>query len=127
MMQPTSEWISGRVMIPDLLRAAPQVRPVLDRYGLRGCGGEQGPAGSLEYFARAHEVPLPALLDELRAAGGAPPAPPQPADRPAAADAIYRPFFIAGGVLPRLVPDGEAARLHFSHARSGAARYAITV
>ena len=94
-MQPTSEWISGRVMIPDLLRAAPQVRPVLDRYGLRGCGGAQGPAESLEFFARAHEVPLPALLEELRAADAAPPAP-QPAEKPAAADAIYRPFFIAG-------------------------------
>jgi hypothetical protein len=43
-MRPASEWISGRVLIPDLLRAAPQVRPVLDRYGLRGCGGEAGPA-----------------------------------------------------------------------------------
>jgi hypothetical protein len=92
-MQPTAEWINGRVMIPDLLRAAPQVRPVLDRYGLRGCGGEQGPAESLEFFARAHEVPLPALLEELRAAGAAPP---QPAEKPAAADAIYRPFFKAG-------------------------------
>lgn len=100
-MQSTSEWITGRVMIPDLLRAAPQVRPVLDRYGLRGCGGEQGPAESLEFFARAHEVPLPALLKELREADAAPP---QPVglpliEKPAPADAIYRPFFIAGIVV----------------------------
>src|SRR5438105_7241243 len=97
-MRPTSEWINGRVMIPELLRAAPQVRPVLDRYGLRGCGGEQGPAESLEFFARAHEVPLPALLEELRAAGAAPPRPVALplAEKPAAADAIYRPFFLAG-------------------------------
>jgi hypothetical protein len=95
-MQPTSEWINGQVMIPELLRAVPQVRPVLDRYGLRGCGGEQGPAESLEFFARAHEVPLPALLEELRAAGAAPP---QPAEKPTAADAIYRPFFKAGTLV----------------------------
>ncbi len=97
-MQLTSEWITGRVMIPDLLRAAPQVRPVLDRYGLRGCGGEQGPAESLEFFARAHEVPLPARLEELRAAGAAPPRPTELPliEKPAAADRIYRPFFIAG-------------------------------
>ena len=36
--------IDERVMIPELLRAAPEVRPVLDRYGLRGCGGPEGPA-----------------------------------------------------------------------------------
>jgi hypothetical protein len=31
------------------------------------------------------------------------------------------------GLLPWLAPDSEAARLHFSHAWSGAARHAITV
>src|SRR6185437_6966278 len=31
----TMERIDGQVKIPDLLRAAPQVRPVLDRYGLK--------------------------------------------------------------------------------------------
>jgi hypothetical protein len=99
-MRATTDWITGRMMIPDLLRAAPQVRPVLDRYGLRGCGGPEGPAESLEFFARAHEVPLPALLEELRAAGAAPaPAralPLVPEEKPAPADAIYRPFFKAG-------------------------------
>src|SRR5437763_3540730 len=93
-MQATTEWITGRVLIPDLLRAAPQVRPVLDRYGLRGCGGPEGPAESLEFFARAHEVPLAALLEELRATGAAPAS--APADGPGPADAIYRPFFKAG-------------------------------
>jgi hypothetical protein len=43
-MNATAEWIDGRVLIPDLLRQAPQARPVLDRYGLRGCGGELEPA-----------------------------------------------------------------------------------
>jgi hypothetical protein len=38
-MKATAEWINGQVLIPDLLRAAPQARAVLDRYGLRGCGG----------------------------------------------------------------------------------------
>ena len=88
------ERIDGRLRIPDLLRAAPQVRPVLDRYGLRGCGGELGPAETLEFFAGAHEVPLPTLLDELRAASEAPAPPPPAAADPA--DTIYRPFFKAG-------------------------------
>jgi hypothetical protein len=82
------------VMIPDLLRQAPQVRPVLDRYGLRGCGGPLGPVESLGSFARAHEVPLPTLLQELRAAAGS--APSGAPAGPAWGDAIYRPFFKAG-------------------------------
>jgi hypothetical protein len=88
-------------MIPDLLRAAPQVRPVLDRYGLRGCGGPEGPAESLEFFAQAHEVPLPALLDELRASAGQPAVRSLPVlePKPEPADMIYRPFFKAGIVV----------------------------
>src|SRR5262245_56080678 len=95
-MNATAEWINGQVMIPDLLRAAPQARPVLDRYGLRGCGGELGPVESLGVFAQAHDVPLPRLLDEVRDAceHRDQVAPARPAD--AVGDAIYRPFFKAG-------------------------------
>jgi hypothetical protein len=95
-MNATAEWINGQVMIPDLLRAAPQVRQVLDRYGLRGCGGERGPVESVGFFAQAHDVPLPRLLDELREACDHPAesAPQTPTAR--LADAIYRPFFKAG-------------------------------
>jgi hypothetical protein len=87
------------VLIPDLLRAAPQVRGVLDRYGLRGCGGAEGPHETLGFFAKAHDVPLPRLLEELRAAADLPPEPPRcgccEADA-RLADTIYRPFFKAG-------------------------------
>src|SRR5262245_35491122 len=86
--------IDPDVMIPDLLRSAPHARPVLDRYGLRGCGGSAGPAESLGFFARAHDVPLGQLLGELREAvirpGGTPAAVAGPED------VIYRPFFRAG-------------------------------
>jgi hypothetical protein len=117
-MQATTEWLTGRVLIPDLLRAAPQVRPVLDRYGLRGCGGPQGPAESLEFFARAHEVPLAALLEELRAAGAA--AAPQPAaEKPAAADTIYRPFFQAGILVTLTAGAGWGAYLLWRIAARG--------
>src|SRR6516165_10661745 len=95
-MRATAEWINGQVMIPDLLRAAPQARPVLDRYGLRGCGGELGPVESLRFFAKAHDVPLPQLLDELREACDHPPAAAPPAPAEPLGDAIYRPFFKAG-------------------------------
>jgi hypothetical protein len=94
-MNATAEWIDGQLLIPDLLRAAPQTRPVLDRYGLRGCGGEHGPVESLGFFAKAHDVPLPRLLAELREATLLPTAAVKP-EAPSVADAIYRPFFKAG-------------------------------
>jgi hypothetical protein len=53
--------ISPDTLIPDLLARSPQARPVLDRYGLRGCGGPGGPVETLEFFSRAHDVPLDRL------------------------------------------------------------------
>ncbi len=91
--------VEGTVLIPDLLRAAPRLRGVLDRHGLRGCGGPLGPAESLEFFARAHEVPLEQLLTELRHAVTnvpAEPVSPGPAEEAGSTDGIYRPFFLAG-------------------------------
>lgn len=90
--------LDGQTMIPDLLRATPQARPVLDRYGLRGCGGEFGPHESLEFFARAHDVPLDQLLGEIRGAieTGDAEQPGMSAFTETLADTIYRPFFRAG-------------------------------
>jgi hypothetical protein len=86
--------IDSEVLIPDLLQSVPQVRPVLDRYGLRGCGGPTGPSESLAFFARAHDVPLQKLLEELRTAAETA-ADASPA-APTFADQIYRPFFKSG-------------------------------
>ena len=76
----------------------PLARPVLDRYGLRGCGGALGPHESLEFFARAHDVPLDQLLREIRGAieSGDAGQSGQPAFSETLADSIYRPFFRAG-------------------------------
>lgn len=85
-------------LLPDLLKAAPNVRPVLDRYGLRGCGGEHGPMESLGFFARAHGVPLDQVLGEVRACLAMDAAPTGPTDAASdpIADAIYQPFFKSG-------------------------------
>jgi hypothetical protein len=73
---------------------------VLDRYGLRGCGGEWGPAESLGFFAKAHDVPLERLLREVRERIAGHPelsTENEAAGAPAQlADTIYRPFFKAG-------------------------------
>jgi hypothetical protein len=63
-----AEWINGKILIPDLLRTVPQARAVLDGYGLRGCGGQSEPVESLAFFAKAHDVPIQRLLQEIRQA-----------------------------------------------------------
>ena len=97
-MSAPAAWVDAQVLIPDLLRAAPQARAVLDRYGLRGCGGPEGPRETLAFFARAHDVPPPRLLREVRAAVDRPETPPDRRESPGGpgADTIYRPFFQAG-------------------------------
>src|SRR5262245_24265308 len=88
------EQIDGQTRIPELLHDWPQTRTVLDHYGLRGCGGVNGPAETLDFFSRAHDVPLPGLLRELRQAAAGPAPAFQPLSSPG--DTIYRPFFKAG-------------------------------
>lgn len=88
--------IDPGLLIPDLLKETPQVRPVLDRYGLRGCGGPLGPYETLEFFARAHEVSLPRLLAELEQAREQPREEPPAPPASTLGDRIYRPFFLGG-------------------------------
>src|SRR5262245_5087499 len=94
-MAPSPLLVSERTTLPELLRAAPWVRPLFDRYGLRGCGGPDGPAETLGFFARAHDVPADRLVDEVRALLAHPDAVAGPA-APAWEDSAYRPFFKAG-------------------------------
>jgi hypothetical protein len=95
-MELIEDRIEAETLIPTVLQEFPQCRGVLDRYGLRGCGGTLGPVESLSFFARAHEVPLSRLLAELRVAVNGP-----ASEEPSAtfADAIYRPFFKSGIVV----------------------------
>ena len=48
--------IASSCTIRDLVGQFPNTRSVFDRYGLKGCGGPEGPAESLGFFARAHRV-----------------------------------------------------------------------
>jgi hypothetical protein len=87
--------ITADLTLPALLRAHPSARAVLDKYGLRGCGGRLGPEETLGFFARAHDVPLEKLLRELDRTARRP-APPNRDAPENLADWLYRPFFKSG-------------------------------
>lgn len=85
-------------MIPEIVAEFPACRLVFDRYGLRGCGGPEGPRESVGWFARLHGVPLDDLLRELNEAATQA-APPPPSVEVSVADTIYQPFFKAGSLV----------------------------
>jgi Domain of unknown function (DUF1858)/NnrS protein len=87
--------ITAHCTIRELLRQYPQTRSVLDRYGLQGCGGVEGPTETLGFFARAHSVELDRLLQELQQTVDSPEVIPVPQEA-GPADTIYRRFFKAG-------------------------------
>jgi hypothetical protein len=86
--------ITAEMFIPDVLAQHPQTRAVFDRYGLKGCSGALGPREAIGWFARLHGISLHILLDELNQAANSAEVP-EVAER-SIADAIYRPFFLAG-------------------------------
>jgi hypothetical protein len=91
--------VQPETLIPDLLREFPAARNVLDRYGLKGCGGAEGPHETLAFFARAHDVPVVRLLEEIdiEIREDRPlPTLPLVQEKIQLADRIYRPFFKAG-------------------------------
>jgi uncharacterized protein involved in response to NO len=87
--------ITADCFLPEIVTRYPATRAVLDRYGLHGCGGPQGPHEQLGWFARLHGVPIEKLLHELNGAATQPAAVPLEF-APSLADTIYRPFFLAG-------------------------------
>ncbi len=59
--------ITPETSVADIVRACPSARRIFDQHGLRGCGGEHGPAEPLSFFANVHQVDLERLLRELNA------------------------------------------------------------
>jgi hypothetical protein len=88
--------ITREMELPAILGRYPSCRPIFDRYGLTGCGGDLGPQEPLWFFARAHRVNEQTLITELEeAARTAGPTPSGPRFAPGPADVIYRRFFKA--------------------------------
>lgn len=95
--------MSGRISATTTVREAvtriPGAEAVFDRYGLTGCGGENGPVEPIGFFARVHHVDADALLRELNELAPTHDAEtPAPSQRPAAAQA-YRWFLLTALAL----------------------------
>ncbi len=89
--------ITGEMSVAEAFRVAPESRAVFDRHGLKGCGGEHGPAESISFFAAVHQIDVDQLLRELNQE---PPAAGQThVYQEGLADVIYRRFFKAAIVV----------------------------
>lgn len=89
--------VTGENTIADILHQYPSTRRIFDQHGLRGCGGQHGPAESLSFFSRVHQVDLPLLLRELNAELESPAS--ECRYQESLEDVIYRRFFAAGIVI----------------------------
>jgi NnrS protein len=87
--------ISGTTSLAEILERYPEARCVFDRHGLNGCGGEHGPAETLEFFARVHQVDARQLIREIESEA-ANPHPGPYKYQATVAEYIYRRFFKAG-------------------------------
>jgi len=89
-----SNKIEATTSVAEIVRLCPSARKIFDRHGLKGCGGENGPAEPLEFFARVHQADLDALLEDLNAEIENPTKEPY-VYHESLADYIYRRFFKA--------------------------------
>jgi hypothetical protein len=76
----------------------PSTRPVLERYGLGDCGGEEGPDEPLAWFATVHRLPLEEFLRDVRAAAVRDAASRPRESLPAAGKLPFFPGFILGAL-----------------------------
>ena len=87
--------VTGNTSVAEIVRICPNARRVFDRYGLRGCGGANGPGESLSFFAAVHQADLEELLRETNAELSSP-SEHSYVYKETLQDYIYRRFFKAG-------------------------------
>ncbi len=99
-------------------RRFPATIPVLARYGLGDCGGEEGPDEPLAWFATVHRLPLEEFLRDIREAAitdaAAAPAPSRPAAAP------FSPHFILGSLFLTLTLGATTGMINLLRIAAGA-------
>jgi hypothetical protein len=108
------------ISIRELRRRFPSTIPVLERYGLGDCGGEEGPDEPLAWFATVHRLPLEEFLRDVReaAAKDAAASPPPPAS--AAAARPFSPHFILGSLVLTLTLGATTGMINLLRIAAGA-------
>lgn len=87
--------ITKLTSVAEIVKRCPTARRIFDKYGLKGCGGEQGPTEPLAFFAAVHKVDVEKLVEELNAEMTNP-STEKYVYQETLGDYIYRRFFKAG-------------------------------
>jgi hypothetical protein len=105
--------------VREVRRRFPATIPVLERYGLGDCGGDEGPEEPLAWFATVHRLPLEEFLRDVReaAAKDAAAAPPPPAT---AAARPFSPHFILGSIFLALTLGATTGMINLIRIAAGA-------
>jgi hypothetical protein len=85
--------------IREVRRRFPTTVPVLERYGLSDCGGEEGPEEPLAWFATVHRLPLEDFLRDVREAALQDAARSPRSASPATGPSPFSPHFILGSLF----------------------------
>jgi hypothetical protein len=104
--------------IRELSRRFPATRPVLERYGLADCGGEEGPDEPLAWFATVHRLPLEQFLRDVREAAvkDVAAAPRAPSNTPS----LFSPHFIIGSLALTLTLGATTGMVNLIRMAAGA-------
>jgi hypothetical protein len=106
--------------IREVRRRFPATIPILERYGLSGCGGEEGPEEPLAWFATVHRLPLDEFLRDVRAAALADAAAAPKSIAPASASAPFSPHFILGSLFLTLMLGATTGMINLLRIAAGA-------
>lgn len=123
-----AEPITNMMLVSEINQKFPQCRPVFEKYGIAGCGGEFGPPEPLFIFAAAHHVPVKQLVTELNAALRGEwkddSRPQKKSDNSADAETLYK-RFVAGALLVALTMGMTLGVINITRIALGQSYYSI--
>ncbi|HKA36078.1 MAG TPA: DUF542 domain-containing protein [Thermoanaerobaculia bacterium] len=106
--------------VREVRRRFPSTAPVLERYGLGDCGGEEGPEEPLAWFATVHRLPLEEFLRDVREAAARDAANAPRVATPASAAAPFSPHFVLGSLVLTLTLGATTGMINLLRIAAGA-------